>query len=275
MQPSEFLQKNNHWIGAIGIIAGIFVSLLTYFWSQNSGEISFSVKSVKVFESSPIENSIKITNNKGEELKGPIYGLEFSFWNSGDFILGTTSSDRIREPLQVQLLDSEAKIIDVSIQNANFPKSNIKTATDNSRAFTLNASEFDPDDAFKIFVLYTDSRPSAYSVHGKFVQTKIIDRSPEQEDDGLSISGFLAYLTFLWKAHPFLLMMFNLYIFMFFAISAMRYYQKKTDIRNTSLSYLIPAQFIVGLALILAMLFFDYIIAHQSKSIVNTFSKVD
>jgi hypothetical protein len=220
----SWLKNNQHWIGVAGILIGAAISIYTYVATRESGEITLKFNTVKIAEAGI--PSIKIFDKQNNPITGNVFGCEIVIWNTGNLSLGE-KADRIREPLTIAFTDG-VKMIDSTVQDTkNVPSDAIKL-DHHENQITVGWSQFDPNDAIKIFVIYASTAQSSITYRGRFLQTKITDVSEFQEEQPV-LSGFARFraaLKYDFQNHPNNLMLIIFMIVAFFFCVFMTIFRK-------------------------------------------------
>jgi hypothetical protein len=173
-----WLKDNQHWVGPAGILIGVIVSAYFYFASREVGEVSLKFNTVKIFQVGV--PSIKIFDRDNNQIVSNVFGCEIIIWNTGNLTLGD-KSDRVREPLTVTL-SSEAKIIDLVIQDTKNVTANAIKLDRHENRIAVIWSQFDPGDAIKIFVIYASASQSPINYRGRSLQTRFLDVSAFEQE---------------------------------------------------------------------------------------------
>jgi hypothetical protein len=189
-----FLKRQSHWIGLLGTIFGLTLSIYFYVEGKQAGEVAIKSKNVKIVERSLPK--LRILDEAGVQITGNIYGIELIVWNSGNISLGE-KSDRVRRNLSLKF-SSPVRIISAEIQDSK--NSSVKElgarleTVDNSVQVVW--SIFDQEDALKIFIIYSAENEIPYDYDARIVGTSIANYSRFQDvHSGSSVwNGYYSFL---------------------------------------------------------------------------------
>lgn len=146
------------------IIAVISVLLSIYFYNVGKQErepiFTITTNPINIFNSANSSPSLKLIDRDSNIIKNDVYLIEFVIWNRGNLKIDPID---VRDSIKIKIKNS-IKIIDYNIVQTNSNYSNFSlnySTTDTIKnTLTLHWLYFDPDNAFKIKVVYIgDSKP--------------------------------------------------------------------------------------------------------------------
>ena len=152
------------------------------------GQISYQGNIVRLVDADRVADSLIVTKRDGQKIKGSIYAIDIVFWNSGNLSVGKTS-DRLREPLNLELSPESGEIISSSVQKANFDEHILKLRQSYPFQEIFDWDQFDPGDAFRVSILFEGTDETTFRIAGKIVGVSLTNLSPPKANARLNMNG--------------------------------------------------------------------------------------
>jgi hypothetical protein len=147
-------------VALIGIIAGGLISFYFYNKSEKTGRIAIVVEQVQVFDKTNIgQLPLRVLDVKGNVITDNVFAANVTIWNSGNAEIKKTD---VRKPYSLKIgVDLEP--LDLSV--TSYTHDNVdKFSIDRDGKITWE--HFDPDEGFKIRVVYVHSLQQAILLDG-------------------------------------------------------------------------------------------------------------
>lgn len=165
----DFLKRN--FLGVLGTavgILGIILSMYFYAASKQSREIAFITgPNHTVFSDSAsfFDPGIKIISSKtGKEIDSNIYLNELTVWNKGNTSIRKTN---ILKPLKITYPQTTRIIGAFIIEQTRQDIVNATSSfTENSNTISISADILEPEDGFKIQIIYVNTTPQEAKLEG-------------------------------------------------------------------------------------------------------------
>jgi hypothetical protein len=162
MSFKTWLERQSHWSNLISLIFGIVGTLLTLSGSPR-GEISYQGNIIRLIDADRLAESLSVLDRDGKRIKGNVYAIDIVFWNSGTLPTGKTS-DRFREPINLEVSPETGEIISTSIQKANFDEVNLNIRQTYPFQAIFDWDQFDPGDAFRALILFQGTEETTFKI---------------------------------------------------------------------------------------------------------------
>jgi hypothetical protein len=175
MSFKDWLQRQSPWSNLISLLVGVLGTAATLGTSPH-GEISYQGNIIRLIDADRVANSLTVLDQSGNKIKGNVYAIDIVFWNSGNLSTGKTS-DRLREPINLEISPEGASIIDKTIQKVNFNAHLLKIVQNNPFQVNFDWDQFDPGDAFRALIIFEGTEETTFKIGGKVVGVSLRDLS--------------------------------------------------------------------------------------------------
>jgi hypothetical protein len=175
----NLLKRWDFWFGVVGVV-GVVFAIYEHFHTQKTGLISYSIFTQKIFDPNNLRG-FKLLSPGGSTVEQSVFASELVLWNSGDLSV-SAGSDRIREPIKLELLDGTINYFNVGPVNlVKLDNYNI-TILDDQKSAVISWKFFDPGQGIRITFVHSGGDGTAPVVTGKFFETALASKNIKDVD---------------------------------------------------------------------------------------------